>query len=107
KTGYILRYFFNYDFPPSPMDVYAPFGILIEDAICNQEFSCFTTEEQEILKSITPLGVFQYPVKVEFDGFTLNGYIDDMAADFSIIRDYKTGSIASTKKYSKPEYDQL
>src|SRR5690606_27220 len=34
-------------------------------------------------------------------------FIDDARKDFSLIRDYKTGSIASTKKYSKSEYDQL
>lgn len=107
KEGYILDYFLNHEFPPSMMDVYAPWGSKVEDAICMGIYDGFDKQEIEILKSIETLGVFQSEVSIDFGDFCLEGFIDDTNEDRSIIRDYKTASESSAKKYSTLEYRQL
>jgi hypothetical protein len=107
KTGYILKYFFNYEFPPSPMDIYAPFGSACEDCICKGECDDFSDEEVDILMQVEPLGVFQAELAIDFGDFVLQGFIDDCNEDRSHIRDYKTASVNSSKKYREDSYTQL
>lgn len=107
-TEYILQYFLNYEFPPSPMDVYAEFGRNAEDYICERkQGEFFIDAEKQILETITPLGKFQDLVSVDFGEFVLEGFLDDATEDRSIIRDYKTASKSSMKKYFKDDYYQL
>lgn len=106
-SAYILQYFFGYPFPPSPMDIYAPFGQKVEDAICEQNFNGFDQEETRILKTIQPIGVFQKEVEIDFGDFCLLGYIDDTDEDQLYLRDYKTASKSSKSKYYGNDYLQL
>ena len=75
--------------------------------LISESLSSFDEREMKILKQIEPLGVFQQEGWINFDGFKVLLYIDDANADFSKLRDYKTASRNSGKKYEKPEYDQL
>lgn len=106
-TGYMLSYFLNYNFPPSPMSVYASFGLKVEDYICNKVKSDLDDKEMAILDTIKPIGVFQEEAVIDFGDFIISGFLDDTNEDRSIIRDYKTASKASAKQYSEQEYMQL
>lgn len=105
--AYILKYFMDYNFPPSQMDIYAPFGTRVENAICEKDFTGFSQKEIDVLKSVEPIGVFQRELRIQFDGFALTGFIDDCNEDQSHLRDYKTASKSSMKQYEKDDYDQL
>lgn len=114
--AYVLKYMLNFEFPPQASDIYAPFGSKIEDYICKREKSDLDIEEIAVLDTITPLGHFQKELNIDFGEFVLNGFIDDTNKEsqdvkhplyLSHIRDYKTASASSSKKYYKPEYDQL
>lgn len=105
KCEYILSYFFGEDWPDAG---WAAFGSDVEAYITEREKAeTFDDREKKILESIETLGVFQQEVKIQFDGFYLKGFIDDMTKDMVYIRDYKTASENSAKKYYKPEYRQL
>ena len=105
KYEYILSYFFGEDWP----DVgWALHGTLCENYITERkDGEYFTDEEKKVLESIETLGEFQHEIKINFDGFYVKGFIDDMTPDMKHIRDYKTCSLNSSKKYYKPEYKQL
>lgn len=107
KVGYILDKFLKYDFPPTAMDAFAPFGEKCENAICNQDFTGFDETETAILKTITPIGVFQHELNIDFGDFSLVGYIDDKNEDSSWLRDYKTCSKSTASRYEKDNYFQL
>jgi hypothetical protein len=107
STGYILEYFLGYKFPDTAMSVYAPFGIKCEDYICERIESDLDAKEKAILDTIKPLGSFQQLVEIDFGDFVVEGFLDDTNEDRSIIRDYKTASKASAKKYTTNEYFQL
>jgi len=108
KHGYILERMVGYEYPPDPAkESFAPFGDKVEDAICEQDFSGFTDREANVLKSIKPLGVFQKPVEIDFGDFVLTGFIDDCNKTPTKLRDYKTASVNSAKKYYTDEYKQL
>ena len=101
----MLEYFFGHEFPDMG---WAQFGQEVEDYIClRQNGDKFTDMEKVVLESIEPLGVFQQEFMLEFDGFALLGYLDDATKDFKHIRDYKTCSKNSSKKYYKEDYYQL
>lgn len=107
KQGYILNYFFGYEFPPSSMDCFAEFGKKVEDAICTKDFSGFSPEEEAVLRTITPIGNFQHLVELDFGDFCLEGFLDDTDAERNHLRDYKTASASSVKKYHSEDYEQL
>ena len=105
KYEYMLDYFFDEDFPDMG---WAQFGEEVEGYICQRSFSeAFSPEEKKVLETIEPLGLFQHEFFLRFDGFGLLGFIDDAKEDFSHIRDYKTCSKSSSKKYYKDDYYQL
>jgi len=107
-TGYILHYFLDYEFPPSAMDIYAPFGQRVEDAICTKDYTGFAPEEIAILQKIEPLGGFQEVAKVDFGEFVLEGLIDDCKDGRKWLRDYKTVSKAKAQAtYGGHDYKQL
>lgn len=129
KHEYMRSYFLGERFPDQG---WAEFGQDVEDYICynglpekeikkmdqgreesnekliSEIFSCFTEAEKETLNKVEPLGNFQVEVDLEImPGVFLKGYIDDATDDLTHIRDYKTGSLNSCKKYYTPEYYQL
>ena len=75
--------------------------------LVSDSLDSFDEREMSILKQITPLGTFQKEGWINFDGFKLLLYIDDATEDFKKLRDYKTASRNSGKKYELPEYKQL
>lgn len=105
KQEYIRRYFLGERYDAGP---FAVFGKEVEDYIATRSGADkFTEAERKVLDQIEPLGVFQHEFKLQYDGFYVWGFIDDRKADFKKIRDYKTGSVKSSAKYSEDGYDQL
>ena len=87
---------------------WAQFGSEVEDYIWERKHDDkFTDMEKVVLESIEPLGVFQKEILIEYDGFGVLGYIDDATKNFKHIRDYKTCSKNSSKKYYEEDYYQL
>jgi hypothetical protein len=126
---YFQRYFLKEGWPDQG---WALFGIHVEDYICyngksaeeiakldkeciengqptvTEALNAFTDEEKETLNKIEPLGNFQVKVKLYlYDNVYLLGYIDDAKDNFSTIRDYKTASKNSKKRYYTEDYKQL
>lgn len=103
------EYMLNYMFDHTWADMgWAEFGNQVEDYICERRGAeNFEEGELQLMDSITPLGVFQKQFLLEFDEFYLLGFIDDATEDFKHIRDYKTCSKNSSKKYYGDEYYQL
>jgi PD-(D/E)XK nuclease superfamily len=107
KEEFIRSYFFGEDYPDA--FGFAQFGSEVEDYICGKPEAqeLFTKEEKATLDTIKPLGVFQHEIKINFDGFYLKGFIDDVSPDYKLIRDYKTASENSKAKYYEDDYNQL
>lgn len=106
KQEFILKYFCGIDFPDTAG--FAQFGNEVEDYILNRSNADkFTDEEKETLEKIQKLDVHQHEIMIPFDGFYVKGFIDDSTSDFAHIRDYKTASLNSSKKYYEGEYKQL
>jgi len=106
RTEYIMGYFFNDTFGDDLG--FAEFGSDVESYITERKCANkFDAKEKATLEQIQPLGVFQHKFKLQFDGFYLLGYIDDAKPDFSHIRDYKSCSRKSGKKYEEDDYFQL
>ena len=107
STGYILNYFMGYVFPKSPMDIYAPFGQKCEAYIAEGIKDDLSEPERKMLDKIPTLSNFQELVEIDFGDFVIEGFIDNCNADRSHIVDFKTASVASSKKYEKQDYYQL
>lgn len=106
KQEYIQRYFLNYKWEDK--GGFAQFGKEVEEYLTNRNFEeSFDKDEKEVLNSVECLGVFQKEIKIKYDGFTLIGYIDDCTEDFKHLRDIKTASESSSKKYYEDDYQQL
>lgn len=106
KQEFILKYFAGINFPDTAG--FAQFGNEVEDYILNRgSADKFTEEEKETLKKVQKLDIHQHEIMIPFDGFFVKGFLDDCSADFKHIRDIKTASLNSSKKYYTPEYNQL
>ena len=107
RHEFILSYFFGEKWEDTKG--FATFGTQVESFICGEKDAAkpFTDDEIKTLSKITPLGVFQQEIKIPFDGFYVKGFIDDCSPDYTTIRDYKSASLNSSKKYYEDEYDQL
>lgn len=105
KYEYFIQYFFGEKFK----DVgWGEFGHDVENYITlKQGVENFTKEEIQTLDKISPLGVFQKEIIVDFGEFDLLMYLDDCTEDFTRIRDYKTASKNSVKQYYSEEYKQI
>lgn len=106
KEEYMMQYFFGEKFP----DQYgfAQFGKDVEDYITlRQGAELFSEAERKTLELITPLGVFQKEFKLDFGDFYVLGYMDDTNKETDHVRDYKTASANSKKKYYEESYNQL
>lgn len=129
KHEYIRTYFLNETHPDQG---WAEFGQDVEDYICygslnktklkkidkersdnNQKLvseviSGFNQDEKNTLSKIEPLGNFQVEVNLKIlPNVFIKGYIDDATKDLTHIRDYKTCSKNSSKKYYGDDYYQL
>lgn len=105
KYEYMLSYFFGESWPDMG---WAQFGQEVEDYICERKHKkSFSAPEREVLDTIQPLGLFQKEIKIDFDDFYVLGYMDDSTEDFMHVRDYKTCSKNSSKKYYEDDYKQL
>lgn len=106
KTEFIRKYFLGETFEDTKG--FALFGTEVEGYVTERAYADkFTDREKQVLEQIKPLGVFQKEFNLQYDGFYVLGYIDDMLPDGSMIRDYKTASKKSGKKYEEDSYFQL
>ena len=106
KKEYILKYFLGVEFD----DVgFGEFGTKVGESLENNSFTEFSPEETKTLKKVNRLDLFERKVKIDFkeEGFYLYGYIDTCTEDLMHIKDYKTASENSKKKYSTDGYFQL
>ena len=104
KYAYITENFLGV--PKNIPEAFGEFGGVVEDYICyrKNDFG-LKTSETKTLDKIKPLGTFQVPILLEFEGFVLIGYIDDR--NDKILRDYKTASNSSKEQYLNGDYKQL
>lgn len=106
KVEFIRKYFLGETFEDTKG--FGLFGTEVEGYITERNYADkFTDQEKKVLEQISPLGVFQKEFKLKYDGFYVLGYIDDMLPDATKIRDYKTASKKSGKKYEEDAYFQL
>jgi len=102
---YMIEYFMGHKFP----DVgWGEFGHDVEGYIGERKFAeKFDEDEKKILDNIEPLGVLGEEFEIDFGEFVLVMIIDDRAKDWAKIRDYKTASKNSSKRYYEEDYKQL
>jgi hypothetical protein len=101
----MLDYFMGREWPDMG---WAQFGQEVEDYICERKGpENFEDRERVVLEKVQPLGNFQKDFMLRYDGFAVIGFIDDASDDFKHIRDYKTCSKNSSKRYYKDNYYQL
>jgi len=106
KVEFMRKYFLGETFEDTKG--FGTFGTEVEGYITERTYAeKFTDREKQVLEQIQPLGVFQKEFKIQYDGFYVLGYIDDMLPDATKIRDYKTASKKSGKKYEEDAYFQL
>jgi hypothetical protein len=106
RHEYIRKYFLGEKFDRGLG--FDTFGAQVENFIClREDAEAFDVNERKLLETIKPLGLFQHKFKLQFEDFYLMGYIDDMTPDKTYIRDYKTCSRNSGKKYETLDYKQL
>lgn len=102
---YIRKYFMKERFPGG---AYADFGTEVQEYIQERKHAeKFDDKEKAILESIEPLDLFEEEFALDMGDFVVQCFIDDSKEDFSFIRDYKTASDSSRKKYYQDDYDQL
>ena len=105
KLEYMLEYFFGEEFPDMG---WAHFGNIVEDYVTEKKGAgMFGQKEKDLMDSIETLGVFQQEAWLDLGDFKLRGFLDDMTEDGTWIRDYKTASENSSKKYYQDDYYQL
>lgn len=108
---YFVQYFFGLN--PWPDMGWAAFGNMVEDYITTGKGKKdLSDSELKVLDTIEPLGTFQRYFELEMEGFFIKGFIDDDNLDqdgreINWIRDYKTASKTSKKKYYEDDYWQL
>lgn len=105
KLEYMLEYFFGEEFPDMG---WAAFGNKVEDYVTERKGAdLFDDKEKKVMDTIEPLGVFQQEAWLNLGDFKLRGFLDDMTPEGRKIRDYKTASENSSKKYYEDDYYQL
>tara|TARA_R110002050_G_scaffold245907_1_gene383577 strand:- start:1449 stop:2126 length:678 start_codon:yes stop_codon:yes gene_type:complete len=104
KTDYIKRYILE---EPFIGNAYTDFGSNVGESLENNSFESFSSKEQAILKTVERLDIFERPIKIDYKGFYVNGFIDACTNDLTKIIDYKTGGNNKEFQYSEPDYTQL
>lgn len=102
---YIICYFMGYHFRDLG---WGEFGHDVEAYVTKKEREHkFSNEEIKTLDKVEVLGELSDSFELDFGDFILTGIIDDRKKDWSKIRDYKTASKNSKKRYYSPDYKQL
>ena len=105
NRDYIRGYFLKEERTSNP---YAEFGNLVGTALEKNDFSVFTKEEQDFLRTIPRHDLFEYEIRVDMGGYYVKGFIDTCTKDFSVVDDYKTCDIQSKLDfYESNDYKQL
>lgn len=112
KRDYMRQYFLGETFEGN---AYTDFGTKVGEALENNDFSEFTKEEQEFLKTVPRYDEFEREIALKFDGFYVKGFIDTNTLKgtkskqvIDKIADYKTGDILKkTDDYVSDDYIQL
>ena len=104
KRDYFRKYFFN---EPTEDNSYFEFGRRVGQALEKGDFSAFTNEEQEFLKTLPRYDEFEREILLDCGEFVVTGYIDSNASDLSKILDYKSGTAKKKEEYESPDYIQL
>ena len=86
---------------------YTEFGSRVGKALELNDYSSFSELEQQTLKQVTRLDLFEQKIIINYDSFYLIGYIDTCSFDLTKIIDYKTGGIGKYQQYLLPDYTQL
>lgn len=104
KTDYINRYILN---KPFIGNGYTDFGSKVGEAIENNNYNAFSELEQVTLNKVKRLDEFEKPVKLDYKGFYLTGFIDSNNEDLNYLIDYKTGGNGKEIQYDSEDYTQL
>ena len=113
KRNYIRRYFFG---EKDEGNAYFDFGHKVGEALENNDFSAFETEQEvELMKSIPRYDEFEREIKLQMDGFYVIGYIDTNNVEskgkkkglVTKMADYKTGEMKQEAVYKSKDYKQL
>lgn len=106
KGDYWNQYILGRPFIPNE---YTEFGNKVGNALEKNDFSKFTDKEQQVLRKVERLDLFEKFVQLKYEkyGFKVVGYIDTCASDYFKIIDYKTGSMGAHTQYLKSDYTQL
>jgi hypothetical protein len=93
---------------PFEGNVYTEFGSKVGSALEVNDYSNFTQQEEDILRKVTRLDLFEREVKLQCDGFYVLGYIDTASYDLMRYIDYKTGGEGKEDQYKKTStYTQM
>lgn len=118
KRDYIRRYFFGEKDDNATLKKYADFGSMVGEALETGDFSAFTEEETEFLKTVPRYDEFEREIKLDLGGFFTKGYIDtntlvyrkkgsDKVPVVEKLADYKTGEISKREAdYASEDYLQ-
>lgn len=112
KRDYMRKYFFGEPDDNPALQKYGDFGHKVGEAYENNDFSAWSEEEAEYLKSLPYYDEFEREIKLQMDGFYVLGYIDSNTAveDGYVkkILDYKTGEVAKRQsEYESSDYKQV
>lgn len=115
KREYIRQYFLG-EGSSKALIPYGDFGNLVGEALEDYDFSKFSDEEGEFLKTVPRYDEFEREVELKMGWFKIKGYIDtnskeersDSGMWVKKIIDYKTGEIERRlPEYQSSEYWQL
>lgn len=104
REDYYNRYILK---EPFVTNDYIKFGSKVGNALEKGDFSKFDGLERSILKRIPRLDLFERRTVLNYEGFSIFGFIDTCSNDLTEIIDYKTGGKNKEFQYSEKEYDQL
>lgn len=125
KRDYMRHYFFGEPDDNAALQIYGDFGHKVGEAYENNDFSAWSEEETEFLKSLPHLDEFERKVELRMDGFYVLGYIDtnnfiplkkadigklskEVRGIVTELVDYKTGDIEKrSPEYQSEDYWQV
>lgn len=105
KKEFIKNYIYK---QPIEFTAYIDFGLDIGRALEKNDFSKYTESEQNLLKKIKRLDIFEKEIRLDFPEhkFYLKGFIDTCDKKLTKVWDYKTGTEKKIVEYQKPDYIQ-
>lgn len=103
RKEFVKSYFYN---QPITFTKYIDHGGKVGKALETNDFSKFTEKEQETLKKVRRLDLFEKQITVDFGAFYLIGYIDTIKKNYTELLDYKVGTEKKIPEYQDPKYIQ-